>query len=562
MAILTGIDPGTHSIKIVQGQMAGPLFRLLRAVEIFVEPEGDPEVDILQKLQTDLPPLKLKKGVARLGVSGRELMIRYTHVPPVPIWRLKMLMDFEVADMASSSGEELIADYNLLHSFVDDGDETVLVALVKRWFLESRLRALGASGIDVQATTPNCVSLFNSFAAFGAIEDDEFTFLLDVGDQNLEMAIQKDGELLFARNLSGGGAAFTQAIVDAWGVGVPKARDLKHEYGNVTPRGRATYGSSQEEKVAMALMGVAGQLSGMVQSTINFARNQSGVRDLEIGRLLISGGGSSLKGLDAYLEQNLNLPVQRFVPDAGLDLSALPPDEAEVFEADPSAFACALGLARMSEDAQAFHIDLVPSAVKKKRRFLQRDLYMILSGVAALALLVLVFFDLRGEATAAEQARSQARRKERTAQAQRRRFDDRLEEARQLQNKVNELAWASRGGAYLLRAQALVQKHAPASMWVRSIRVSSKTLTPPGQSDQGKKKQTEKVVVEVQGEIRQLGEGVTTTYNAFVEALRGGAEAPRVETTRRPDDAGGAFEILIDYTGWPEPEGEDEEGDV
>ena len=33
MAILAGIDPGTHSIKVVQGQMAGPVFKLLRAIE-------------------------------------------------------------------------------------------------------------------------------------------------------------------------------------------------------------------------------------------------------------------------------------------------------------------------------------------------------------------------------------------------------------------------------------------------------------------------------------------------------------------------------------------------
>ncbi len=550
MALLTGIDPGTYSIKVVQGQMNGPLFKLLRVAEFEVDPSGDVESDILRLLQSELPGLGLKPGIVRAGATGRDLMIRYTSVPPVPLWRLRMLMDFEVQDMSTSSGDVLVADYNILHSEVDDGDETVLVSLVKNHFLEGRLRAIKGGGFEVKATTPNCIALFNSFLSFGEMESGEFTFLVDIGDQNIEMAIIRDGELLFARNVSGGGEMFSKAIAENWGVGVPKSRSLKHEYGNVTPRGRASYQSSQEEKVANAIMGVAGQLSGMIQSTMNFAKSQNGLRDMQIGRVMISGGGASLTGLDSYLEQNLNTPVMRFIPDAGLDLSALPAEEAELFEADPGRFACALGLARMSSDGDAFLIDIIPEATKKKRRFMSRHIYMIGAAVASVIFLGILWASLSGQVADSAKERQMAEREKRKLSGIRKRFDNKYADALLMKKKTNRLAWESRGGTFLVRGQGLVQRCAHQSIWIKSIDVGVKNQSPPGKEND-RKSSVQKMLVTVKGEIRQLGAGVTASFNHFVEGLRKDEHNPLVNIVNSPMDAGGEFEVTIDYVGWP-----------
>lgn len=559
MALLTGIDPGTCSIKVVQGQMSGPIFKLTRVLSIPIDPEEDREVEILQALQAELPSYKLKQAKTRLGVTGRDLMIRYTNVPPVPLWRLKMLMDFEIQDMSSSSGDELVADYNLLTAGDDDGDEKVLVSLVKSHFHEARLRALKGGGLDVFSATPNCVAVFNAFLAFGDLNDDEYTFLLDIGDRNLEMAVQKDGELVFSRNVSGGGEMFTKAIAETWNVSDGKARELKHDYGNVAPRGRASYGSSQEEKVANATIGVAGQLSGMVQSTMNFARTQSGIRDMEIGRILISGGGAALEGLDEYLAQNLRVPVQRFVPENALDLSALKPEDLETFDEDPSAFVCALGLARMSEDPDAFTIDLVPAAVKKRRDFQSRTLYMVLAGAVAALFLGVLWFDLSGRLSESSDAKDKARREERREVQRRRRFEEKGERAELMRAKVDRLAWESRAGTYLVRGQRLVQQSAPASVWIASVDVGPRSVSPPGK-ESDRKAQMTKTIVTVRGEIRQLGEGVTSTFNRFVESIRSGEGAPVVTMVERPADAGGDFVLTLDFAGWDaQPEEEDDD---
>ncbi len=557
MADLIGIDPGAYSVKVVGGRMSGPLFSMTHLTAIDVDPSDDREQAICQEIALAAHDARKLKGKARIGITGRDLMIRYTTVPPVPLWRLRLLMDFEVQEMASQAGDGLTADYNLLDSS-ESSDETVLVSLVKDRFLNARLGAWEQKGMPpIHAATPNCIALFNSFLAFGRMEDDEYTFLLDIGDQNLEMAIQRNGELLYARNVSGGGHAFSDAIASAWGVGTLKARELKHDLGTVAPQGRGGYASANEEKVANAITGAAGQLAGMIQATIAFSRSQSGLKDMQVGRVVISGGGSELRGLPEYLEQSLGMPVRCFQPDAGLDTSSLSPEQAELFEAHPSTFAVALGLARMSSDEGAFLIDLVPPSVKKKRRFMQRTAYLIAAAVVAAACLGGIWMDMKGELAAVEKGRRQARSNERQAVAVRRRFTATVDEAVNLKERVDKLSWESRPGTWFLRAQGMVQSDAPDAVWVQSVEVARKRVPHPFEADEKKKAMLEKVVVVVKGSISK---DVKQTLNEFVERLRKQPGTPYISIENAPQGPGDAFEIMIDFAGWPNSDAA-EEGD-
>jgi cell division ATPase FtsA len=331
---------------------------------------------------------------------------------------------------------------------------------------------------------------------------------------------------------------------------MPKARELKHEYGNVTPRSRVSFSSSQEEKVANSIIGVAGQLAGMVQSTINFCRAQSGISDLAIGRVVLSGGSANLTGLAEYLEENLRIPVQRFEPDAGLDISGLGGEDLVTFDEDRGAFACALGLARMNEDDDAFLIDIIPADIKKKRRFMSRTLYMILAAGAAALFLGLLWNQRSGEAEKIAKTRKTTQSASRRAVRTRKKYEEKVEKAERFRDQVSRLGWESRGGTYLMRAQRIVQDSAPESVWIRAIGVAVKSIPKPGEAS-SKKTNVEKFVVTVDGNIRQLGERVTTTYNKFIESMRSVKAKPVIETTKRPSDAGGEFQFTIDFAGWP-----------
>jgi Tfp pilus assembly PilM family ATPase len=138
-----GIDLGSRNLRFVAGTVKGTVFTITKIAQTEVPISEDPEsatLAALTELASELGD-KVKKSAkgARFGVSGKELIIRYTQVPPVPLWRLRLLMDFEVREMAQQAGDALASDYNLISlPNAGEGEDTVLVAVCKESFLASR----------------------------------------------------------------------------------------------------------------------------------------------------------------------------------------------------------------------------------------------------------------------------------------------------------------------------------------------------------------------------------------------------------------------------------------
>lgn len=560
MGMAVGIDLGTRQIKVISGRKKGPLFALQRAAVIPVASADDVESAILAALP-ELKPLLGKAPGARFGVSGREVIIRYTKVPPVPIWRLRLLMDFEVREMAEQAGEPLASDYNLVHVPGRDADEdTVLVAVVKENFLAQRYAAVGAAIGEPRAAVPSSLALFNAYVHSGDLHEGEYVFLVDIGDRNVELALQQDGELIFARNLAAGGGLLTDAIADILGVGHDQAERIKAEYGNVTPKGEAKYASGREEKVANAIIGPTGQLSSMIQSSLAFARAQTGVRDLQASRILISGGGAALRGLPEYLSANFNCPVERFQPESGLDLRELDPDERAAFETDPGRFSVALGLALADVNENAFAVDLVHEAARKKRRLLSRTLFLWLSAAAAIIFFVFHFVRLSNQADELQaKARTEGRRAA-VARSQRQKYDRQVVLIEDLNARTKTLAEFTEPATALLEANRLLQEVATDAVWIEGLSVSRKPVDI--DPDDPKKGRKEKTIVTATGEVVNVATRAQVVVQEMIRAIQKRKPGTDVRIISKTGGAGVGsqklgFVIEIDF--WATPSGDSAE---
>ena len=474
-------------------------------------------------------------------------------------------MKYEVLEVSGQSGGEVSADYRKLNLPDPDGtrsEDTVLVCLARNAYLLPMSSALEGSGFKVAGACPNSVALFTAFAVNATYREDETALLVHVGAQGMDLAIQRGGELLFARNASPGGGAFTAAVASAFSTTEAKAETLKLTKGDVTPRGQARYTDGTAEKVANAIMATAGQIAQLVQSTLMIGRAQTKMPDLKVDRVLLAGGGASLKGLDAYLKQAMGVPVERFDPFEACDLSELSSDDKAAIEAAPHEFAVALGLAQTPLAPAAFRLEVVPEAVRKKRDFATKGVFAVAAGAVAAGALG-ILYSARNASAAAVRTQTAFLTKEENVKAVKPHRDlaEGLAKVQEAHEKHRRLAELGLAGTLFSDGLALLQSGLQATTprstsrrrrwWWTTARASYVLLSPkPGNFGGFAERTTSRPEraswLKVVGHVSP-GASPERVFNDFVSAVKaGGRDRNLVVRTRKTFQAkDGRFELEV-----------------
>ena len=337
----TGIDVGLRSAVFLTGKVAGNSFAVDRYAFEELSVEG------VEGAWAALEPGVPAKD-AVVGVTGREVNLRYSRVPRLPDWQLRRLMSFEVESLGDSSESRVAADFNVLPALPElEGEDLVLLAVAREELLETHERGLAECKGSLRHFMPNSIGLYNAWLRFGVVMDDT-VLIANIGQENVDAVLVRGADLLFARNLSGGGALFDAAIADRFGVDVAQAERIKRANVDLTPGSSFVDGSA--ERATRAASAPAGQLLSLLQSTVMFAKAQVKLSSLKLDRVFLCGGGARLRGLPEYLQAALGVPVELFDAFQVVDTSKLPPDRAALLDEHGLESVVALGLATAGSD--------------------------------------------------------------------------------------------------------------------------------------------------------------------------------------------------------------------
>src|SRR5689334_1653879 len=236
---VTGVDIGLRTAKLLRGSWKGNTLKLsgfsvspLRSKEIADGWSG--------------VPAGFKPTNARIGLTGRDVNIRYTRAPRVPDWQLRNLMRFEVEEIGEQAGAGVASDFNLLPPLPEiEGEDVVLLAMARESLLDAHVAGLAAAGGTLDAFSPNAVALYNAWLRFGVVGD-ETVLLANIGHDNVDVAIARGPDLLFARNLTGGSRLFEDALVQRLGISHEKALEVKETLVTLDPGARFTDSSREK----------------------------------------------------------------------------------------------------------------------------------------------------------------------------------------------------------------------------------------------------------------------------------------------------------------------------
>ena len=516
-----GLDVGERSTRFVAGRVRKGAFEIVQAGEA-------PAAELAGALKA----AGLRGWRAVVGVTGRDMILRTTQVPPVPEWQLRELMQLEIAEVAEHAGGDLCADHGLLPGAARHGDQDfALLALVREGLLEQRSALLAQAGVSVAAFAPNAIALHDAAVAVDGGEGTTLVACLD--DTTTDLALTEDGELLFARNLAGGLDLFEKAVGEAFSLPEEKARAACRKLAVFPAPGEKLAG--QQGTVARALEAPLRQVVGMLQSTVLLCRNQLKAADLRLTRVLLCGPGAALPGLDGALTRALGVPVSLFDPTDGYLVAP-----AEVPAGRGPDFAVACGLALMGTLPDAYRLQILTDAQRRRRRFASRTVWLVAAGVLVLAHLAHAFLSARENFTLAERDVATLRREVESRKADQRNYERTAQEAGELAAKLAAVEDLTAPGSGVLATLDLLEAHLPAELWASSVR-STRAVEP----DFARGTSRRPFVI-VEGSGKEQSRSLTDAVTELTQKLRHEPAIAQVKP-RFSTDTRGAFTYSISF---------------
>ncbi len=161
--------------------------------------------------------------------------------------------------------------------------------------------------------------------------DPTATLIIDIGARSTAIAIAKSGNLRYNAQTDFAGSSLTQAISRGLGINIRRAEDLKRRSG-------------------IGGTGAEYQVSTLMLPYLDAILNEVGrVRDVyersyhdNVERIILSGGGANLLGIDKYVSDRFALPAVKANP---FDKISYSPEAAPLVGTLGPPFAVALGLA-------------------------------------------------------------------------------------------------------------------------------------------------------------------------------------------------------------------------
>lgn len=336
-----GIDIGTTSIKIVELKIKKERIELSNYG--ILEKYGHLERinDALQtmsfKLLEESTALLLRQLLEKMRIRTKTSFIALpsftgfavlAEFPSMTEKELAQAVKFQASQYIPMTFEETTLDWQI-EKRTEDKIYVLLIAIptdiIKRYVKTAQLTKLNLKGLELEN-----VALAHMFSKR---ENVPFV-LVDIGGRATSISVIDEGILVMNRNIETAGGDITQVIASGLGINPFRAEEIKKAYGlNISNQG--------EMKVINLIIPLLDVIKREIEKSINnyYLRTKK-----KIEKVILTGGGANLKGLDEYYSKQLLLPVIKGNP-FNMGLIAYNPKLAPIISEIGSSLATACAVA-------------------------------------------------------------------------------------------------------------------------------------------------------------------------------------------------------------------------
>jgi len=332
-----GLDIGSRSCKLVEAVPGDNGCEVLNwAIESYGE--GSP-VEVIRKL---LAKFEADQKNVYTAISGQGTLIRYLTIPRMPLEDFKKSFSLEVDKYFPFPKDSIYTDCFILDPGGKESKMSVLIAAARKEMVDQRIQLLSSLSVPANFIGLTAIALVNTFRALrprkpsaNSIPDVslEAAAILDMGDLNSGILILRDNLPRFTRSISLGGRELNKRVSNALGIPIEEAEKIK------------THPQEQFQNIMNACEPVLMNLISEIRLSLDYFVTEN---NMTISRLYLTGGSAEFQGMDKFLSDNLEMPVELWNPMGALKLA--PSVSPEELQKNIHKLTVALGLSLQNND--------------------------------------------------------------------------------------------------------------------------------------------------------------------------------------------------------------------
>ncbi len=296
-----GIDIGNRALKAVKLVRDGERLRVddveVIEHEQILSSAGDNKDSMIQAALAGFAQRHSTKGsIVGISTSGQSSFARFIKLPPVEPKKIPEIVKFEAIQQIPFPLEDVEWGYQLFQD-PESPDIEVGIFAMRKELVNAHIKQFTDMEMNVQVVQMGPLAVYNGMQYDQRLNDGT-TMIVDCGAENTDLIIA-DGETVWLRTISIGGNNFTESLTKSFKLNFAKAEELK--------RNAAT--SKYQRQIFQAMRPVFADLVSEIQRSIGFYGTVH--RDSRIKRIIALGSTFRLPTLQKYLQQNLQVDVDR-----------------------------------------------------------------------------------------------------------------------------------------------------------------------------------------------------------------------------------------------------------
>ena len=393
-----GIDIGKCGLKALRcraggdpGTLVAEAFEYIEYPMLLTQPEADAPELIRAALEELLSRHDLKNDTVAVAVPGHLGLSKFIKLPPIEAKKIPDIVKYEARQQIPFPLDQVVWRWQRLAGGVEESgfviDSEVALFAMKREQVYKALAPLTEAGvrIDVLQLAPIALANMAIFDQLGDVTthdpDDPrpSIVLVSMGVDSTDLVVT-NGHRIWQRNMPIGGSSFTKALVQGMKLTFARAETLK----------RNAVKAEDPKTVFKTMRPVFSEFAGELQRSLNYFTGTD--RTAKIGKVLLLGDATKLRGLTEFVAQQLQLDVQRlekFERLTGPVVASSP-----VYRDHQVSCGIAYGLALQAASQASISTNLLPNEIVRDRIVESKKPWAVAAMLGLLAAALLNFFGM------------------------------------------------------------------------------------------------------------------------------------------------------------------------